>query len=141
MHHIKRRPFVKIKRVLGNNRKRAFLLDTSKGHYEFPYSQLKLKPSKRDPLAHVAPDGNFGNQAFSYQLRSGAADTVHIDHVLRYAEDTDYLREELVFKLTVEANRLMEKRRLTKKRGCATLKHLTRSIVPPIGHNLLRKDR
>ena len=78
---------MKIRRVLGNNRKKVFVLDTRKGVYEFPYSELNLKPTARDPLVHVAPDPELGNEGFTYRLASGKENTVHLEHVLRFVDD------------------------------------------------------
>lgn len=113
---------MKVKRVFGNNRKKAFVVETNKGVYEFPYSQLSLKPSKSDSLARVAPERAIGSEGFTYVLQSGASDTVHIDHVLRYAQDADYLREELIFKLTIEAKRLISELHFTKREVARRMK-------------------
>src|SRR5204862_7991653 len=42
---------------------------------------------------------------FTYTLRSGDQGTVHIEQVLEYNKDPRYLRDMLVYKLTIEAQR------------------------------------
>ena len=113
---------MKIKRVLWNNRKKAFAIEAGKECFEFPYSQLKLRPCKDDPLVSVTRDAALGNEGFTYTLRSGATDTVHIDHVLRYAQDREYLREELLFNLTTMAKRLLGEQGISKRALCRRMK-------------------
>jgi hypothetical protein len=70
--------------------------------HEFPWAQLDVVPSATDPVAHVAPDPELGNEGFTYELASGAEGTVHVDHVLRFVRDPDYQRTELLYALTKE---------------------------------------
>jgi len=51
----------------------------------------------------------LGNEAVTYVLRSGAEGSIHIDHVLEYNQDPDYLAELLSHKLAVEAVKRIEK--------------------------------
>ena len=48
-------------------------------------------------------------------LKSGAEDSVHIDAVLEYNEDPTYMRELLVYRLTVEAQKRLEASDLSKR--------------------------
>lgn len=113
---------MKVKRVTANNRKKCFQIETRKGVYEFPYSSLTVKPSSRDPLMSVKPDPEIGNEGLVYRLRSGAEDTVHIEQVLEYAGDYQYLCEQLLYKLTLEAQKLIKKSGLSKRELSRKLK-------------------
>jgi hypothetical protein len=42
-------------------------------------------------------------EAFTYVLRSGATGTVHVEQVLEYHRDPSYLRDQLLYRLTLEA--------------------------------------
>jgi len=113
---------MKIRKVTVNNHKKAFEVRTYRGSYDFPYAKLDNKPSKNDPVEEIYVDEELGNEAFSYRLQSGAEGSVHIDHVLEYNQDPSYMRNLLLYQLTVEAERLVEqsglsKRELTRRMG------------------------
>ncbi len=96
---------MKIKKVIANNRKKAFEVHAGASVYVFPYSRLRLKPSEKAPLLEVFPDPEIGCEGFTYRLTSGKEDTVLMDQVLEYAKDPDYLRKQLLFKLTLKAQK------------------------------------
>jgi hypothetical protein len=51
----------------------------------------------------VFVDPDLGREAFTYRLRSGAEGSVHVEQVLDDARDPSYLRDMLVYRLTLEA--------------------------------------
>ena len=106
---------MKIKDVVANARKKAFEVRTRTGEYTFPYAKLDVQPSPEDPVEDVMPDPELGKEAFTYRLRSGAEDTVHIDAVLEFARDPDYLNDLLLYRLTVEALTGLEESGLGKR--------------------------
>jgi hypothetical protein len=106
---------VKIKSVHCDNRKKAFSVETSRGTYAFPYAKLALRPSRENPIANVAVDGELGNEAFTYSLASGEEETVHIEQVLDYNRDPSYLRDILLYKLTLAARERVESSPLSKR--------------------------
>lgn len=109
---------MKIRSVDSDPRRRAFHVATSRGVFEFPWSQLDVVPSAADPVVEAAPDRELGCEAFTYRLVSGAEGTVHLDHVLRFVRDPDYLRVELLQVLTAAANEALSESGRT-KRGLA----------------------
>ena len=54
-------------------------------------------------------------QGFSYVLDSGQEGTIHAEQVLDYNEDSDYLRDALLYKLTVEAQKRLGNSSLSKR--------------------------
>lgn len=106
---------MKIKAVHADNRRNAFAVATSRAQYWFPYSKLPLPPSRTNPIAAVAVDEELGGEAFTYQLRRGEEGTVHIEQVLDYNRDPRYLRDLLVYKLTLIARERIEKSSLSKR--------------------------
>ncbi|NUN52804.1 MAG: hypothetical protein HUU06_08465 [Planctomycetaceae bacterium] len=98
---------MKIRSVRIDRRRRCFLVRTARGEFEFPWAQLTVVPSPADPVASVAPDPELGREAFTYRLASGAVDSVHIDHVLRFVGDPEYRRKELLHALTLEAGKAL----------------------------------
>ena len=64
----------------------------------------------------------LGNEAFTYELDSGAEGTVHLDQVLDYNRDPRYQRDMLLYKLTLVAQQrvkssLLSKRELIRRLG------------------------
>lgn len=100
---------MKIRKVVANNRRRVFELVLGAGkRMDFPYAKLELRPSSENRIIQVQPDPEFAREAFTYELESGDQGSVHLDAVLEYNEDPDYLRDLLLHKLTVEARRRVE---------------------------------
>lgn len=113
---------MKIKKVTQNNRKRAFEVATHSQGYLFPYAKLQISPSRANPIARVYVDKELSNEAFTYELESGDEGTVHIDHVLEYNRDPRYMRDLLLYKLTLAAqdrvkNSSLSKRELIRRLG------------------------
>lgn len=50
-------------------------------------------------------DDGLGQEGFTYVLQSGAEGSVHVDSVLEYNEDPVYMRDLLLYNLTVEAQK------------------------------------
>lgn len=110
-----RRAIVKIRRVSVNNRKRAFEVAAGGRTYVFPFVKLRLRPTAANPIREVYLDRELGKEAFTYALASGAEDTVHIDDVLHYNEDPRYMRDLLLYKLTLEAQKRLERSPLSRR--------------------------
>jgi predicted XRE-type DNA-binding protein len=106
---------VKIRSVKHNNRKKAFEIKASNRTLQFPYSKLDVPPSPADPIDRVYVDKELANEAFTYELKSGKNGTVHVEQVLEYNQDPSYLRNVILYKLTVEAQKRLEKSALSKR--------------------------
>ena len=106
---------MKIRKVRQNNRRKAFEVSTSRNVYLFPYAKLDVPPSRADVIREVFVDKELGNEGFTYVLESGQEGTVHIDHVLEYNQDPSYLKNMLLYKLTLEAQKQVEKSPLSKR--------------------------
>ena len=94
---------MKITSVNANNRKRAFEVTTRRGQWPFPYGKADPTPTPADPLAELYIDPELGREGFTYLLASGAEGSVLMDHVLDYNEEPGYMRDLLLYNLTVEA--------------------------------------
>ncbi|MFQ5510779.1 MAG: hypothetical protein ACE5EO_02920 [Candidatus Krumholzibacteriia bacterium] len=106
---------MKIRKVNQNNRKKTFEVATAGKVYSFPYAKLDTPPSRNDMIRELFVDKELGNEAFTYVLESGREGTVHIDHVLDYNQDPTYLRNMLLYKLTLEAQGQVERSPLSKR--------------------------
>jgi len=106
---------VKIRTVRLNNHKRAFEITTWKDAFQFPYAKAEPIPTHADPVAEVWVDDEIGHEGFTYRLASGGEGTVHIGQVLEYNRHPGYMRDQLLYKLTVEAQRRLEASNLSRR--------------------------
>ena len=106
---------MKIRSITANNRKHAFEAKTTAGILQFPYSKSDPAPSATDPVRDVYVDKELGNEGFTYVLNSGMEGTVHVEQVLEYNQDPGYLRDALLYKLTLEARKRVEGSPLSKR--------------------------
>ena len=106
---------MKIRSVKANNHKRAFEVATWRDRLLFPFSRALPEPSTDDPVESTRVDEEIGREGFTYRLASGREGTVHIDQVLEYNRDPAYMRDLLLYKLTLEAQRQLERTRLSKR--------------------------
>ncbi len=113
---------MKISSVHFNNRRRAFEIKTCSDSYLFPYVRLDIQPSSGDKVLRVAVDAELGNEGFTYVLESGKEGTVHIEQVLEYNQDPSYVRDALLYKLTLEAQKRVEMSPLSKRELIRRLK-------------------
>ena len=106
---------MKIRSVTFNNRKKGFEVKTARETYWFPYAKLEVQPANEEKVTEVSVDEEMGREGFTYVLTSGKEGTVHIEQVLDYNRDPGYLRELLVYKLTLEARKRVEASSLSRR--------------------------
>ena len=100
---------MKIRRVVPNNRKKAFEVYTYNNTYLFPYAVVRPIPRKGCWVVKVYVDPELDNEGFVYVLASGDEGTVHIDHVLEYNRDPGYMADMLLYELTCRVREAVEK--------------------------------
>jgi len=114
---------MKIRNVAANNRKNEFTVVNRAGvEYSFPYSRSDPRPRANNRIHDIAVDKELGNEAFTYVLESGDEGSVHIEQVLEYNEDPTYLADLLTYKLSLEAQRRMERCELSRRQVARRLK-------------------
>jgi len=106
---------MKIHKVGHKNHKHSFEIRTWREVHSFPYSKADPVPSPADPIVKVWIDEELGNEGFSYKLASGKEGSVHLDQVLEYNRDPSYMRDLLLYKLTIEAQKRIENSSLSKR--------------------------
>lgn len=106
---------MRIRTVTANNRKKAFEVRTASNTWTFPYALADPAPSSGDLVTDAHVDEELGREGFSYRLSSGAEGTIHIDQVRESNQDPAYLRDLLVYELTLKAQRLVEESPLSKR--------------------------
>jgi predicted XRE-type DNA-binding protein len=106
---------VKIASVEANNRRRAFEVTCAKGEFIFPYEKADPRPGRDDPIVELFIDPELAHEGFSYVLASGADGCVLLDWVFDYNEEPGYMRDLLLYNLTVQATKRLEKTTLSKR--------------------------
>jgi hypothetical protein len=106
---------VRIDSVRANNHKRVFELELGGKKYPFPYSRAEIVPTPDDPIASIEIDRETAYEGFVYLLASGAEGYVHGEQALDYNQDPDYMRDLLLFRLTIEAQKRLKTCGLSKR--------------------------
>lgn len=96
---------MRIKTVRPNNRRRAFEVETWRGQLPFPYAKADPVPTPSDQIVEAVVDDELGREAFTFRLASGRGGSIHIEQVLEYNEDPAYMRDLLLYRLTLEAQK------------------------------------
>lgn len=106
---------MRIRSVRHNNRKKIFEVRTSAKALAFPYSKADPRPTPDDPVKRVFVDKELGREGFTYELESGLTGTVHVEQVLEYNRDPNHLRDLLLYRLTLEAQKRIDQSPLSKR--------------------------
>jgi hypothetical protein len=106
---------MKIRSVKFNNKRKMFEIDAASKKYVFPYVKSDPAPTSDNSVSRVYVDKEISSEGFSYELASHDTGTIHIEQVLEYNNDPNYLRDQLLYKLTLEAQRRVAESRLSKR--------------------------
>ena len=106
---------MKIRSVSANNRKKVFEVKTYSKVYSLPYSKADPPPTPGDPIVEVLVDKELDREGVVYTLESGKEGTVHIEQVLEYNQDPRFLRDLLLYRLTLAAQEKVEQSELSKR--------------------------
>ncbi len=106
---------MKLRKVSYSNRKKAFEVKTAGRSLTFPYAKADPQPTAEDRVVQAAVDEELGREGFTYVLESGREGTVHGEQVLEYNQDPRYLRDVLLYQLTLEAQRRVAASPLAKR--------------------------
>ena len=101
--------------MVHNNRRRAFEITIGRGGFAFPYAKADPSPGPGDSVIETSIDSEIGREGFTFLLQSGKQGTVLVEQVLEYNEEPDYMRDLLLYKLTVETRERLEASRLSKR--------------------------
>lgn len=66
-------------------------------------------------MIEVSVDEELGREGFAYRLVSGLEGSVHIEQVLEYNQDPGYMRDLLLYRLTIEAQNRVAASALSKR--------------------------
>ncbi|MNJ99746.1 hypothetical protein D3C87_175270 [compost metagenome] len=114
---------MKIKSVSVNNRKKTVEIELVNHRVlTLPFEKLQLKPSAQDPLVGIYVDSELAQKAVTYTLKSGKEDSIHLEAFLDFNKDPDYLKNLLLYKLTLEVLSHLKKSSLSKNEITRRLK-------------------
>jgi hypothetical protein len=106
---------VKILSVSANARRRTFEVKVQGKIYTFPYAKCEPRPSGSDPVVAARVDPELAREAFTYRLKTGQEGSVHVDQVLEYNKDPSYLRNLMLYQLTLAAQGRLAQTPLSKR--------------------------
>lgn len=113
---------MKIQQVATDNRRRRFEVGVRGEVFPFPYALVDPTPTVTNRVVEAGPDPELGNEAFTYVLESGEEGSVHIDAVREFNEDPEYLAQLTLYRLSVEARKLLDESGLSVRQVAASLK-------------------
>ena len=131
---------MKIRSVSVSRRRDAINVRTWRRTYPFPVARLDPAPTLDDEIVECSVDAELAREAFGYRLRSGAVGTVHIEQVLEAYEDPRYLRDLLLYKLTIEAQSRIEAAPISKRELARRLKTSLTQIYRLLDQTNYRKS-
>jgi hypothetical protein len=106
---------MKIRKVMANVRRKVVEVSMARRTLVYPFARLDPRPSGADPIAAIRVDRELASEGFTYALASGREGSVHIEQVLDYNKDPGHLRDRLLYSLTLEAQRRIEKSPLSRR--------------------------
>ncbi len=106
---------MKIESVKLNNRKRAFEIETERGVHSFPYAKADPPPTVADPIVEWFIDDSLARMAVTYRLKSGLEGFVHYEMAFDYNLEPGYMRDLLLFQLTIAAQDSLRSGGLSKR--------------------------
>lgn len=106
---------MKIRSVRVNARRKAFEIRASRRRLHMPFARVEPRPTADDPVVRVFVDGELGAEGFGFVLRSGREGTVHVEQVLEYNLDPGHLRDQLLYALTLEAQKRVKASALSRR--------------------------
>ena len=106
---------MKIRRVAANIRRKVVEVSVGRQRFVYPFARLQPRPSAGDPIVDIRVDREIASEGFTYRLASRREGTVHIEQVLEYNNDPGLLRDRLLYTLTLEAKKRLEKSSLYRR--------------------------
>lgn len=127
----------KFKKVEFNNKKKVFRLTYNSGlTVECPYIAFGIK----EKVIDAGPDKEVGNHSFYFVLESGKQDYVPFDQPLYISNNPDYMRQELMFELTMKIQNMIENAGISKRELARSLKTSVTQINRLLDQTNYNKD-
>lgn len=109
---------MKINSVVADKRKKELVIKAGQRVFHYPFALV----SGDSPVAAAWPDPAIGREGIECRLASGEMRTIHLDDIRRQVGDTEYLREQLLYEITLKAQALVRKKGIAKRALCRMLR-------------------
>jgi len=106
---------MKVRAVSANYRRKTFEVRATSRTLPYPFARLDPAPGPEDRIVRLFVDDETDREGFVYVLASGKEGTVHIEQVLEYNRDPAFLRDALLYRLTLEALKRVESSPLSRR--------------------------
>ena len=106
---------MKIRRAVVNSRRKVVEVSVGRRRLVYPFARLRPKPSADDPIVDIRVDREIASEGFTYTLASRRRGTIHVEQVLEYNKDPGLLRDRLLYALTLEAQKRLERGSLSRR--------------------------
>lgn len=106
---------MKITFVQANNHKRVFTVESPRGRMSLPYERCEPIPTAEDPIVECFIDPELACEGITYRLASGEEGSAVLDQFLDYNDDPEYVRDIMLYKMTLEAQAAVKASRLSKR--------------------------
>jgi len=135
-----RRAPVKVRSVTFNNRRKGFNVCIGRDQFWYPYARLEDQPVNGDHVTKVMIDPEVARHGFVYTLSSGVEGTVLSDEVLDYHKDPRLVRDLLLYRLSVEAQKRVASSGLSKREIMRRLKTSAAQFYRLLDQTNIRKS-
>ena len=108
---------MKVVDVKVDARKKELLITAGRSTFRYPFAFV----SGGDAVVAAKSDPELGSEAISCFLASGETRTIHLDDIRAQLGDADYLREQMLYDMTLQALRIVRKKRVAKRALCRML--------------------
>ena len=115
---------MKVTDVKIDSRKKELVITAGRKTFRYPLAFV----SSGDGVIAAEADQETGNEAITCLLASGNTRTVHLDDIRAQLGDADYLREQMLYGMTLQAQKSVRERRVA-KRGLCRLLHTSPAQV------------
>lgn len=107
---------MRIRSIRTNQHRRALEVELEDDRLlAYPYARLVPVPDRSLRVREAYVDPDLGLEAVTYILDDGTEGSLHVDEVLHFHGDPDYLRDLLLYRLTVEAEAWLKRSGLSKR--------------------------
>ena len=108
---------MKVSSVKIDLRKKELLVTAGRKEFRYPLAFV----SSGDAVVAAQGDEETGHEAITCLLASGATRTIHLDDIRAQLVDADYLREQMLYDMTLRAQQSVRENRLAKRALCRLL--------------------
>lgn len=108
---------MKVTSVKIDSRKRELLITAGRKEFRYPLAFV----SSGDVVVAAAGDEETGNEAITCVMASGQTLTIHLDEIRAQLGDADYLRQQMLYDMTLQAQKSVREKRVAKRALCRML--------------------